>query len=168
MEHNVLEQLKSLHTHAIDARHGYEEALGDAEGQGLTSLFQEMITLHESNANELAACLARAGAPVNDDGSFMSVVHRTIMSIRSLFNGLGEGVLPGLIDGEERNRSSYDRALEMQDLPADTRASSDKAARQDRCGDYRHENEAALIVTPAVGGNRAPFGTAPRQAERRP
>jgi uncharacterized protein (TIGR02284 family) len=121
MEHDTLEQLKSLHTHAIDARHGYEEALKDAEGQGLTSLFRAMIALHESNANELSAWLVRAGARVNDDGSFMSVVHRTIMGVRSLFGGLGESVLPGLIDGEERNRSRYDEALATPALPADAR-----------------------------------------------
>jgi len=51
----------------------------------------------------------------------MSVVHRTIMGVRSLFDGLGESVLPGLIDGEERNRSAYDKALAMQTLPADVR-----------------------------------------------
>jgi uncharacterized protein (TIGR02284 family) len=121
MDDDALEQLKSLHTHAIDARNGYEEALKDAEGQGLTSLFREMIALHEGNADELSACLVRAGAPVNDDGSFMSVVHRTIMSVRSLFGGLGESVLPGLIDGEERNKSGYDKALQMQALPVDLR-----------------------------------------------
>jgi len=121
MDEHVLEQLKSLHTHAIDARHGYKEALDDAEGHGLTSLFRDMIALHENNAKELSACLVRSGVPVNDDGSFMTVVHRTIMKIRSLFNGLGEGVLPGLIDGEERNAASYDSVLAMQTLPADVR-----------------------------------------------
>jgi uncharacterized protein (TIGR02284 family) len=122
MENDVLEQLKSLHTHAIDARHGYEEALHDAEGRGLTSLFREMIALHGHNAGELSSALVQAGAKVNDDGSFMSVVHRTIMSIRSLFDGLGESVLPGLIDDEERNKTAYDKALAMPALPADTRS----------------------------------------------
>jgi uncharacterized protein (TIGR02284 family) len=121
MDDDVLEQLKALHTHAIDARHGYEEALDDAEGRGLTSLFREMIALHDTNAHELSAYLVLSGAQVNDDGSFMTVVHRTIMRVRSLFNGLDESVLPGLIDGEERNKASYDKALDMQTLPADVR-----------------------------------------------
>jgi uncharacterized protein (TIGR02284 family) len=122
MEDDAIEQLKTLHTHAIDARHGYEEALDDAEGHGLTALFRQMIALHGSNADELSATLVRAGATVNDDGSFMTVVHRTIMRIRALFDGLGESVLPGLIDGEQRNKSSYDKALQMQTLPTDTRS----------------------------------------------
>jgi uncharacterized protein (TIGR02284 family) len=121
MDNEAIEQLETLHTHAIDARHGYEEALHDAEGHGLTSLFAELITLHGTNAQELSAILVQAGAAVNDDGSFMTVVHRTIMSVRSLFDGLGESVLPGLIDGEQRNKSSYDKALEMPSLPMDTK-----------------------------------------------
>ncbi len=54
MDTDILEQLKSLHTHAIDARNGYREALEDAKGKGLSPLFRDMIALHESNAAELA------------------------------------------------------------------------------------------------------------------
>ena len=122
MADDVLEQLKSLHTQAVDAEHGYQAALDDAKGRGETPLFREMIALHQSNAAELSTYLVRAGAPVNDDGSFMGVVHRTIMNIRSVFNGLDESVLPGLIDGEERNRSGYDESLEMANLPEEVRS----------------------------------------------
>jgi uncharacterized protein (TIGR02284 family) len=80
-----------------------------------------MIALHAKNADELSACLIHAGAKVNDDGSFMTLVHRAIMRIRALFNGLDESVLPGLIDGEQRNQASYDKALELKTLPADIR-----------------------------------------------
>ena len=121
MSSDVIDHLKSLHTGAVDARHGYEEALNDADGRGMTPLFRDMIALHERNATELAAQLRAAGEQANDDGSFMSTVHRTIMSVRGLFGGLGESVVPGLIDGEKRNVSSYDDALKINGLPADTR-----------------------------------------------
>jgi hypothetical protein len=49
-----LDQLKSLHTSAIDARNGYQEALEDAKGKGMTPLFRDMIALHQDNAAELA------------------------------------------------------------------------------------------------------------------
>jgi hypothetical protein len=39
----------------------------------------------------------------DENGFFMSVVHKTIIDVRSLFNGLDDSVLPGLIDGEKRN-----------------------------------------------------------------
>jgi uncharacterized protein (TIGR02284 family) len=121
MAADMLNHLTSLHTHAIDARNGYEEALDDADGKGLTGLFRDMIALHTKNADELAVEITKRGESASDDGSFMTTIHRTIMSIRSLFNGLGDSVLPGLIDGEERNVSSYRETLERSDVPADVR-----------------------------------------------
>ena len=106
-----IDHLKSLHTSAVDARNGYQEALDDAEGRGLTPLFRDMIAVHGGHADELAAELGAAGEKSDDGGSFMSTVHRTIMSVRALFDGLDESVLPGLIDGEERNVGKYDDAL---------------------------------------------------------
>lgn len=111
MDSDILNHLKTLHTSAIDARNGYQEALKDAEGKGMSPLFSEMIALHESNARELARELTKAGEKPDDKGSFMSVVHQTIMDVRSLFNGLDQSVLPGLIDGEKRNVSKYDDAF---------------------------------------------------------
>jgi uncharacterized protein (TIGR02284 family) len=108
----ALDHLKSLHTSAIDARNGYQEALKDAEGNGMTPLFRDMMALHDANAGELARELTRANELPDENGSFMTVVHKTIMDVRSLFNGLDESVLPGLIDGEKRNVSKYDEALQ--------------------------------------------------------
>ena len=106
-----LEALKDLHTTLVDSRNGYEEALSDAEGKGLTSLFREMIALHDRHHGEIDACLRRAGETPDESGSFLSVVHRTIFKVRSILTGLDESVLPGLIDGEERIAARYDEAL---------------------------------------------------------
>ncbi|MEO8318957.1 MAG: DUF2383 domain-containing protein [Bradyrhizobium sp.] len=114
---NILEHLKSLHTSAIDARNGYREALKDAEGNGMTPLFRVMTTLHDRHAAELARELTKRNELADDEGSFMSVVHKTIMDMRSLFDGLNESVLPGLIDGEKRNAARYDEALKATDMP---------------------------------------------------
>jgi hypothetical protein len=46
MQEAAIEALKKLHTAAIDARNGYQEALDDAKGQGLSGLFAEMVDLH--------------------------------------------------------------------------------------------------------------------------
>lgn len=111
MNADIADKLKSLHTSAIDARNGYREALEDADSKGMTPLFRDMIELHEGNAAELARELTKFNEIAEDDGSFMTVVHKTIMDVRSLFNGLDESVLPGLIDGEKRNVAKYDDAL---------------------------------------------------------
>jgi uncharacterized protein (TIGR02284 family) len=104
--------LTSLHTALIDSRNGYEEALKDAEGKGLTPLFRDMIALRTQHADELKHHLIGMGAEVDDEGSFMSAVHRTVISLRSVFTELDEGILPGLIDGEERIVGYYDEAIE--------------------------------------------------------
>lgn len=106
-----LEALKDLHTTLVDSRNGYEEAVSDAEGKGLTSLFREMIALRDRHHGEIDACLRRAGETPDESGSFLSVVHRTIFKVRSILTGLDESVLPGLIDGEERIAARYDEAL---------------------------------------------------------
>ena len=122
MQQDLIDELKKLHTNAIDARKGYDEALADAEGKGMTPLFRRMIALHSSNASELTSQLQRLGQNPDQDGSFFAHIHRTIFSIRGLFGGLDESVLPGLIDGEERNAKCYDDALKMTDVPPDLRS----------------------------------------------
>ena len=124
----VINQLKTLHTRAIDALQGYREAVRQAEGKGMTPLFTDMIAIHAKNSDELAITLRTLGAQANDDGSFMSTVHRTIMDIRSMFGGLDESVLPGLIDGEKRNIETYDETLKILDIPARVRNSSSNSA----------------------------------------
>jgi uncharacterized protein (TIGR02284 family) len=114
----TLDRLKSLHTSAIDARNGYQEALKDAAGQGMAPVFHDMMTLHDDNATELARELVKANELPDEDGSFMTTVHKTIMDVRSLFKGLDESVLPGLIDDEKRNVSKYDEALKPSGVPA--------------------------------------------------
>jgi uncharacterized protein (TIGR02284 family) len=118
MVSDTVNHLKSLHTAAVDARNGYQEALKDAEGRGMTPVFQDMMILHDDHAAELARELVKANELPDDEGSFMTTVHKTIMDVRSLFNGLDESVLPGLIDGEKRNISKYDEALKQAGMPA--------------------------------------------------
>jgi uncharacterized protein (TIGR02284 family) len=110
-----LTDLKTLHTLLVDARNGYDEAFKEAEGKGLTPLFREMMAFHNHNAEAVAAYVNSArgntGELVDDSGSIMTTVNRTVMSVRSLFGGLDESILPGLIDGEKRIVTYYDAAL---------------------------------------------------------
>ena len=119
MQQDLISELKRLHTNAIDARKGYEEVLADAEGKGMTPLFRRMIALHSTNASELTGQLQKNGEMPNQDGSFFAHIHRTVFSIRALFGGLDESVLPGLIKGEQCNVAAYDDALKMCETPSD-------------------------------------------------
>ncbi|MGQ0672075.1 MAG: ferritin-like domain-containing protein [Hyphomicrobium sp.] len=108
-----IEALKSLHTILIDSRNGYDEAVKDAEGKGLTPLFREMRELRSRHADEVTRYLTAAGQAADPSGSFMSSVHRAVISVRAALTGLGDSVLPGLIDGEERIISAYDDTTKL-------------------------------------------------------
>lgn len=117
----MIDTLAKLHVAAIDARNGYKEASEDADGQALRPLFNTMRTLHGKHVDELAGMLSALGSKPEESGSLMGVVNRTIISIRSMFGGLDQRVLPGLIDGEERNVVSYNDALSSLDLTTGNR-----------------------------------------------
>ena len=106
-----IDTLGRLHTDAIDAMNGYGEALKDSDGRSLFILFQQMHTFHREAAAELSDELRGLGAKAESTGSLMSIVHESIMKLRSLVGGLDASVLPGLIDGEKRTLDQYDSAL---------------------------------------------------------
>ena len=103
--------LSTLHTTLVDSRNGYEEALKDAGKSGLVTLFEEMVALRQQASVELEPLLLKSGATPDDNGSFMSTVHRTIISFQSMLTDLDETVLPGFIDGEQRIIGYYDEAI---------------------------------------------------------
>ena len=80
--------LSTLHTTLVDSRNGYEEALKDAGKSGLVTLFEEMVALRQQTSIELEPLLLRSGATPDDNGSFMSTVHRTIISFQSMLTDL--------------------------------------------------------------------------------
>jgi uncharacterized protein (TIGR02284 family) len=111
MTDTATDALTRLHTDAVDARNGYDEALKDSDSHSLFTLFESLRTFHSDSARELAAELTKLGAAPSYSGSLMSVVHQSIIKLRSLFGGLDQSVLPGLIDGEKRNLAKYDEAI---------------------------------------------------------
>ena len=107
-----VDALTALHTALVDSRKGYETALENADGKGLGPLFQDMITLRNTHASEIASALSAQGHAPDNDGSFMSTVHWAVINVRALVTGLDESILPGLIDGEKRIVGYYDEAIE--------------------------------------------------------
>lgn len=105
------DKLKSLHTALIDARKGYETAVNDAETSEMKALFRRMIAQHEAAHREVHGLLTKRGETPDEDGSFMSTVHKTVISVRSAVSGLGRDSLSSFADGEERIVESYDEAI---------------------------------------------------------
>jgi hypothetical protein len=62
--------------------------------RGVTSLFRDMIALRTEHAAALAQDLRAEGETVDDTGSFMSTVHRSVIIIRSVMTRLDESILP--------------------------------------------------------------------------
>ncbi len=106
-----VEALTSLHTTLVDSLHGYQEALKDSDSASMTPLLRDMVAIRSEAADEIGDVLISLGEPVSNEGSLLSTVHHAVISVRSLFSGLNESMLPGLIDGEQRIMSYYDEAL---------------------------------------------------------
>lgn len=115
-----IDRLKQLHQALVDACNGYEEAAGDAKKPTMIDLFEEMTALHEKHHCEIHGLLLAAGEKPNDEGSFMSTVHRTVIGIRAAVTGLEESSLASFASGEERLLEDYDRTSNETDIEPST------------------------------------------------
>ena len=106
------ESLKSLHTVLIDAEKGYETAIADAQAPDMKAIFERMAALHAKAHSDVHALLLAEGERPDENGSFLSVVHKTVISIRSAVKGLDRSSLPSFADGDERILGAFDRAIE--------------------------------------------------------
>ncbi len=98
--------LSALHRQIIDAAKGYGEGLKLTEEPAIAAIFSDLRDLHSGHAREIAEHLRR-GRDTPEDGSFMAVVHKAVMTARALVNRLDESVVPGIRDGEERILRAY-------------------------------------------------------------
>lgn len=117
------ESLKSLHTTLIDAEKGYETAIADAEAPEMKAIFEKLSALHAQAHSDVHAILLAKGEHPDESGSFLSVVHKTVISVRSAVKGLDRSSLPSFVDGEERIVGAYDQAIAdtgASDVAADT------------------------------------------------
>lgn len=131
--------LKSLHTALIDARKGYETALKDAEEGEMKALFRKMIAQHEAAHREVHRLLTSRGETPDDDGSFMSTVHKTVISVRAAVSGLGRNALSSFADGEERIVETYDEAIAENagNTEAAKTLKAQRSALRDRIGEMK-------------------------------
>ena len=106
-----LDELKSLHTALVDARHGYEEAIKDAETPELKALFQRMHDQHGRAHADVHRLLEGMGERPDEAGSFMSTVHEAVIGVRSAVVGLGKASLSSFASGEAHTIAHYDDAI---------------------------------------------------------
>ena len=106
------DSLIALHTALIDASHGYDEAIEDSERSDLRVMFQGAKALHDKAHAAIHEVLLARGLKPDDGGSFMSSVHKTVISVRPAVAGLGLKSLSAFASAEERIAQAYDRAIE--------------------------------------------------------
>lgn len=96
-----LSELATLQVRYTDAANGYEKGVDNADAQ-MRPIFEKLVDLHRKGATEAANILVAHGGEPDQDGSWMSLVHETIMSARGLFGDVDESAISGIIDGEQR------------------------------------------------------------------
>lgn len=105
------ESLKKLHTALVDTRSAYELALKDTDDVEVAGICKEMISLRHTDHQELHQSLILAGEVPDEKGSFMSVVHETVVGVRAALTGISKKTLPAFASGEENIVGEYDDAL---------------------------------------------------------
>jgi uncharacterized protein (TIGR02284 family) len=105
------ESLKKLHTALVDTQGAYELALKDTHDEDVAGICKEMISLRHTDHLELHQSLVAAGEVPDEDGSFMSVVHETVVGVRAAITGISKKMLPAFVSGEESIMQEYDEAL---------------------------------------------------------
>jgi uncharacterized protein (TIGR02284 family) len=105
------ENLKKLHTALVDTRAAYELALKDTGDEDVARICKEMISLRHTDHQQLHQSLILAGEEPEENGSFMSVVHETVIGVRAALTGISKKTLPAFASGEEHIVEEYDLAL---------------------------------------------------------
>lgn len=104
--------LMTLHDMLVDSRNGYDEAVKAAKHTRMALVLNDMIALRTTHIGELGLHLHAMGKSVEESGTFMSTVHRTIIDIRSLLTGgIDEKALAAFVDGEVHILKQYDVAI---------------------------------------------------------
>jgi hypothetical protein len=93
-----------------DALEGYDKMLEKAEATFKPTV-AALLEQHNAARRDLDTLLRERGTAVDQDGSFMGAVHKTVVTLRSVVDDPDGDWIPGILDGEERNLGKYDDAI---------------------------------------------------------
>jgi uncharacterized protein (TIGR02284 family) len=105
-------QLAILQTRLIDVLAGFRTMQEKAEPE-LRPIVDDYIATHSRHERELAEHLVSLGREADDDGSFFSVVQKSVVRVRSVFTDLGTNTVPQIIDGEKNLMDIYRETLDQ-------------------------------------------------------
>lgn len=118
----TVDAIKTLHTSMIDTRRAYEKAAAETELPELKAFFSEMVALRQKDHEQLHRVLTEMGEKPDEEGSFMTTVHRAVIGTRSAIVGIDKGSLSAFASGEENIVKEYDNALGQSDIYPETTA----------------------------------------------
>lgn len=104
-------KLSDLHTALVDAQSGYETAIDKAETPQVRAIFEQVRAVHGAAHADIDEALRAKGEMPDETGSFMSTVHKAVISVRSAVTGVDENALSSFVSGEERIVEYYDEAI---------------------------------------------------------
>lgn len=116
----TVDAIKTLHTSMIDTRRAYEKAAAETELPELKAFFDGMVSLRQKDHEQLHRVLTEMGEQPDEDGSFMTTVHRAVIGARSAIVGIDEGSLSAFASGEDNIVKEYDDALRQSDIHQET------------------------------------------------
>lgn len=109
MDESVVE-LAVLQARHADAANGYEKGLEKADAD-IKPVLEKLKRLHEQASTETGEIVQAHGHEPKPDGSWLSIVHETMMTVRGIFDGIDDDIIPAIIDGEQRIADQIDTVL---------------------------------------------------------
>jgi hypothetical protein len=108
------EALQHLLTRLVDAREGLDSMLKRAEPE-IASTVRKIREEHHEAIGRVSALMVSEGADPDAEGSAMSTVNKTVVSLRAAFDSLDEDALKQVADGERAVLEAFDGAIEAHD-----------------------------------------------------
>lgn len=142
--------LAHLLTEVVDAESGYREGVELARTPDMVAVFELLRSTHAAHIRKMEDLMRARGMVVDDSTSALAMVHKTILNIRSIFSGLDENIVPGLIDGERRIMRSYDGVIAKADEGARQLLVGQRATLEQRVADLARFKETGVPPGDAV------------------
>jgi Domain of unknown function (DUF2383) len=95
----------------VDAKNGYDEAVGKADYPNIAAWLSRMRKMHAEAADHVKQFLLDRGDQAEEGGSFMSTVNKWVVDARSGITGLNPAALTAFVAGERRLLKKYDASL---------------------------------------------------------
>ncbi len=109
--HNDVEAVQKVLTRTIDALAGYDKMLPEAEPE-VAPILRKLRETHHTHAEQLSAMIVALGGTPETQGSLMSTVNKTVVSLRAFFDDIDDDALEKVIEGEKWITDAFTDAVE--------------------------------------------------------